>query len=62
MVLEELNKKYNNLKFVADTLKQSMKKFEGSVLVENYLDYETLKTARECVIAEINRFEKYDWQ
>lgn len=61
MTLEELNKKYAKLKRTAEDIEKAMKKFEGSNKVENYLGYESLKIARECVITEMNKFINRDW-
>lgn len=62
MTLDKLNQKYADLKHTAECLESAMKKFEGTGNVENYLGYETLKIARECVITEMNRFINRDWQ
>lgn len=62
MTLGELNDKYTQLKCTAENLEKAMKKFEGTNKVENYLGYETLYQARECVITELNRFINRDWK
>ena len=62
MTLKEINEEYENLKQVAKQLELAMKKFEGTKNVENYLDYDALYKARECVILAINNFENKQWQ
>ena len=62
MTLGELNKEYENLKLTAKLLEKAMKKFEGTTTVENYLSYETLYKARECVISAMDRFINRDWK
>ena len=62
MTLQQLNQKYDILDQTAKALGYAMKKFEGTNNVENYLDYETLAQARECVIAEIKKFTNIDWK
>lgn len=62
MNLKELNEEYENLKRIARCLELAMKKFEGTTNVENYLGYETLYKARECVISAMNRFANKDWK
>lgn len=49
MTLDELNKRYAELKHTSECLEQAMKKFEGTDDVENYLDYKMLRIAKECV-------------
>ena len=62
MTLQQINKKHEELKDVANRLEKAMKKFEGTKNVENYLGYETLSIARECVISSMNKLVNYDWQ
>lgn len=62
MTLDELNKEYENLKLTAKSLEKAMEKFKGTTTVENYLSYETLYKARECVISVMNRFVNRDWK
>ena len=61
MTMDQINKRYEQLKYARDNIEHSMKKFEGTNKVENYLGYETLKIAHECVITEMNRFLNKDW-
>lgn len=62
MTLDQLNKEYENLKYTAKRLELAMKKFEGTDNVENYLHYEVLQKARECVISSMDRFINRDWK
>lgn len=62
MTLEQLNQEYENLKQTAKVLGLAMKKFEGTKNVENYLDYDVLYKARECVISAMDRFVNRDWK
>ena len=62
MTLKQLNEEYDNLKQTAKALENAMKKFEGTKNTENYLDYETLYKARECVISAMDRFINRDWK
>lgn len=62
MTLNKLNKRYDDLKHTRDCIEQAMKKFEGTSNVENYLGYESLKIAHECVVTEMTRFINKDWQ
>lgn len=61
MTLDELNKRYDDLKYTRDCIEQAMKKFAGTNNVENYLSYESLKIAYECVVTEMDRFINRDW-
>lgn len=61
MTLNKLNERYNDLKHTRDCLEQAMKKFEGTNVIDNYLDYEVLRMAHECVVTEMNRFINKDW-
>ena len=61
MTLKEINDEYENLRLVAKQLELAMKKFEGTKNVENYLDYDALCKARECVIFSMDRFMNKDW-
>lgn len=61
MTLKQLNDEYENLKQTARALGNAMKKFEGTKDVENYLDYEILYKARECVVSAMDRFINRDW-
>lgn len=61
MTLKQLNEEYGNLKFTANALENAMKKFEGTKNVENYLDYDVLYKARECVLSSMDRFINKDW-
>lgn len=62
MTLKQLNDEYENLKQTAKALENAMKKFEGTENIENYLDYDILYKARECVISAMNRFVNKDWK
>lgn len=62
MTLKQLNDEYENLKQTAKALENAMKKFEGTKNVENYLDYDVLYKARECVISAMDRFINRDWK
>lgn len=62
MTLKQLNEEYGNLKFTAEALEKAMKKFEGTKNVENYLNYDVLYKARECVISSMDRFINKDWK
>lgn len=62
MTLHELNKEYNDLKNTAECLGKAMKKFEGHATIENYLSYDILYRARECVISAMDRFINRDWK
>ena len=62
MTLKEINEEYENLKQVEKHLKFAIKKFEGTKDVENYLDYDILCKAIDCVILAINNFENKEWQ
>lgn len=62
MTLKELNEEYENLKNTAKALELAMKKFEGTKNVENYLDYDVLYKARECVVSAMDRFLNRDWK
>ena len=61
MTLKQLNDEYENLKQTAKALENAMKKFEGTKNVENYLDYDVLYKARECVVSAMDRFINRDW-
>ena len=61
MTMNQINKKYEQLKCAKDNVEQAMKKFEGTTKIENYLGYETLKIAHECIVTEMNRFVNRDW-
>ena len=61
MTLKQLNDEYENLKQTAKALENAMKKFEGTENIENYLDYDILYKARECVISSMDRFINKDW-
>ena len=62
MTLQQLNDEYDNLKYTAEALENAMKKFKGTKNIENYLDYDVLYKARECVISSMNRFINKDWK
>lgn len=62
MTLDQLNKEYKNLEDTARCLELAMNKFKGTENRENYLDYDVLYKARECVISEMNRFINRDWK
>lgn len=62
MTLQQLNAEYENLRQTAKALENAMKKFEGTKNVENYLDYDVLYKARECVISAMDRFVNRDWK
>jgi len=62
MTLQQMNEEYENLKQTAKALENAMKKFEGTNNIENYLDYDILYKARECVISSMNRFLNRDWK
>ena len=62
MTLNELNKRYEDLKRTSCCLEKAMIKFEKNNNVDNYLCYEILQLARECVISEMNRFANQDWK
>ena len=62
MTLKELNEEYGNLKMTADCLEKAMQKFKGTRNIENYLDYDVLYKARECVISAMDRFANRDWK
>lgn len=62
MTLKELNEEYENLKRTRDALTNAMKKFEGTRNIDNYLGYNTLYKARECVISAMDRFINRDWK
>ena len=61
MTLDKLNKRYDDLKHTRDCLESAMKVFEGTNNIENYLGYESLRIAHECVVSEMNRFINRDW-
>lgn len=61
MTLDKLNERYNNLKHTKDCLEDAMKVFKGTNNIKNYLGYESLKIAHECVVSEMNRFVNRDW-
>ena len=56
MTLKQLNEEYGNLKFTAEALEK------GTKNVENYLNYDVLYKARECVISSMDRFINKDWK
>ena len=62
MTLKQLNDEYENLKQTATALENAMKKFEGTKNVENYLDYDVLYKARECVVSSMVGFINRDWK
>lgn len=62
MTLKELNEEYENLKQTAKALENAMNKFKGTTNVENYLDYDVLYKARECVVSTMDRFVNKDWK
>lgn len=62
MTLKQLNDEYENLRQTAKALENAMKKFEGTKNIENYLNYDILYKARECVVSSMNRFINKDWQ
>jgi hypothetical protein len=62
MTLKQLNDEYENLKQTTKALENAMKKFEGTENIENYLDYDILYKARECVISSMDRFINKDWK
>lgn len=62
MTLDQLNEEYDYLKYTAKCLENAMKKFEGTNNKENYLDYDVLYKARECVISSMNWFKNKDWK
>lgn len=62
MTLDQLNNEYENLKDTARALELAMKKFEGTENIENYLNYDVLYNARECVISSMDRFINRDWK
>lgn len=62
MKLKEINKEYENLKHTVACLEKAMEKFKGTNMVENYLSYNVLSTAKECVIVTIESFENKDWK
>lgn len=62
MTLKQLNDKHTRLDWTAKALESAMKKFEGTKNAENYLNYDILHTARECVISEMDRFINRDWK
>lgn len=62
MTLKELNEEYENLKLTARALESAMNKFKGTTNVENYLSYDILYKARECVISAMDRFANKDWK
>lgn len=62
MTLKQLNDEYENLKQTVKALELAMKKFEGTKNVENYLDYDVLYKARECVVSSMDRFINRDWK
>ena len=61
MTLKQLNDEYENLKQTAKALENAMKKFEGTKNEENYLEYDVLYKARECVVSAMDRFFNRDW-
>ena len=62
MTLGQLNDEYENLRRTAKALEYAMKKFEGTNNTENYLNYDNLYKARECVISAMDRFINKDWK
>lgn len=62
MTLKELNKEYENLTATARALELAMKKFEGTENIDNYLNYDVLCKARECVLVTIDKFVSTDWK
>lgn len=62
MTLTEMNQKYENMRHTKNCLEKAMKKFEGTENVENYLSYETLSVAYECVSSAMDRFLNRDWK
>ena len=62
MTLKQLNEEYENLKQTAKALENAMNKFKGTTNVENYLDYDVLYKARECVVSAMDRFVNKDWK
>lgn len=62
MTLKQLNEEYENLKQTAKALENAMNKFKGTTNVENYLDYDVLYKAKECVVSAMDRFVNKDWK
>ena len=67
MKLTELNNHLDYLKYTQRHLTLARRKFEenkneGKFMRENYIDYDILTMAIECVEKEIERFENKDWQ
>lgn len=62
MTFSEINKRYNDLSYTKHCIEQAMKKFEGTNRIDNYLGYESLKIAHECVVVEMNSFLNRDWK
>lgn len=61
MTLYEINQRCDDLRYTRYCIEQAMKKFEGTNKVENYLGYESLKIAHECVVTEMDRFINRNW-
>lgn len=61
MTLKEINNELKNLKYTEESLRQAMKKFEGTNNIENYLDYSSLSIALKCVRESMERLENKEW-
>ena len=61
MAMDEINKKYAELKCTKLCIERAMEKFEGTNNIENYLSYDVLHIAHECVVSYMDRFVNKDW-
>lgn len=57
MTMDEINKKYAELKCTKLCIERAMEKFEGTNNIENYLSYDVLHIAHECVVSYMDRFD-----
>ena len=62
IIITVCDKDYENCENLTKQIAEKVKKFEGTNNVENYLGYESLKIAHECVVTEMNRFINRDWK
>lgn len=63
MTLKDINSRLNDLEHTRRCLYNARNKFDGNKnKVDNYLGYDNISIAIECVEAEIARFEAKDWK
>ena len=61
MTMDEINKRYEELKYTKTCIERAMEKFRGTNNIDNYLSYDVLNIAQECVVSHMDRFVNKDW-